>query len=205
MSQRSVEERFDAQQVMTMAQRLPVSEIEALGESTALRETGLIRARAGDLEVARHFIADARFNMRDVFLSEEATLLFETYQLPAESFLDYLEQRFEEAREAMHRAAAAANRLSRDYGYAVELRRIHLGANLVKISMRAQAHENAVRQGMGLLRYILGDANAWPWHDLRLDRPDRLTDEAKLFVIAQVVAPLEQSVRELGLSATPGR
>jgi hypothetical protein len=190
MTERSIEERFDAQQVIAMAQRLTVREIEALGEATELREKGLRRARAGDFADGRRLIDSARLNTDRVALSDEAARMFETYQRPAESYVDFRQGRFADAAAAMLAAIADANQLRSEYGYIVELRRIHLGANMIRIAATSGDHDAAIRAGLGLARYVIGDREGWPWPALKLADVDPLSVDARLLVLGQVLRPL---------------
>jgi tetratricopeptide (TPR) repeat protein len=197
MSNHSIENRFDAQQVIAMAQRLKVREIEALGEATELREAGLRAARADDLTLGHRLIHEARVNREFVALSDEAATMFETYQRAAESYIDYREGRYDAAIAAMQMAIADANRLRVHYGYIVELRRIHLAANIIRIAVRAGNHEEAMQAGFQLVRYILGNRNAWPWATLVLEDTDLLSNECRSFVLAQVLFPLSDALAAL--------
>jgi hypothetical protein len=189
-----IEDRFEAQQVITMAHRLPVREIEALGEATDLREAGLRAARSGDLARGRHLIADARASRESVALSEEASTLFETYQLAAQSYINYRECNYDAAISAMRDALRSANRLRAVFGYIVEVRRIHLAANLLRLAASSGSHDEAIRTGLRLVRYVLGDRNAWPWASLTLDSVDILSSDSKVFVLAQILRPLSDAL-----------
>lgn len=201
MGTHPIELRFDAQQVITMAQRLPVREIEALGECTDLREAGLRAARAGELVVGARLVGEARANIERVELGEEAATMFETYQLAAESYLDYRNARCGAAAQRMRGAIAHANKLRTRYGYVVELRRIHLAANLVRIEVQRGHHGAALEGGLGLLDYIAGAPDAWPWRELGINDPDRLSADARLFVVDQVLRPLNTAIAKEGLAA----
>ena len=172
-----IEARFDARQVLTMAMRLPVSQIEALAESTDLREAGLRAARNGAVADGRRLVASARENRCCVILETEADLLFETYQQAAEAFLAYRDGQFDRAYLQMRLAISHANRLRQDYAYPTELRRVHLGANLLRVSVAAGDWPRAVTQGLGLLGYLLGRRQDWPWPDLTLQDADLISVE----------------------------
>ncbi len=197
MSGNSVQERFDAQQVVAMAMRLRVNEIEALGESTELREAGLKTIRAGDLEVGQQLIVEARENRERTQLSEEAQTLFETYQLAAESYVHYVVDNLEKAEAAMMMAIATANDLQRNYGYVIELRRVHLAANVIRINLKHVDPVAAITMGIKLIKYVLGDTTQWPWRELALERMDRLSLEEQILILPQLLAPLSTAFSKL--------
>ncbi len=197
MSENSVQERFDAQQVVAMAMRLSVNEIEALGESTELREEGLKTIRAGDLQLGQQLIAEARENQQRVRLSAEAQTLFDTYQLAAESYVHYVVGNLEKAEAAMMMSISTANALQRSYGYIIELRRVHLAANIIRINLKHSDPSAAIAMGIKLIKYLGGDTAQWPWDELALDQADHLTSEEQILILSQLLSPLASALSKL--------
>lgn len=187
---RNLEQAFDALQVMSMAQRLPVGEIEALGEATDLREGGLRLARSGQPDRGAGLIAEARELFESAGLSHEARACAETYQTAAEAYVDYRGARYLAAEQALLEALRTSKILRDEYGYSAEMRRVHLARNVVRVKAAAGEQLGALELAVMLVRHIAGEANAWPWPSLALAEPEALTVEQGWFVLDQVLVEI---------------
>ena len=183
-----LEQIYNTVHTITMSERLPLAEIMLLGEATDFREEGLQLARAGENADGARLIAESRLRFEQAGLSQEALLLAESFQEAAEAYVQYKANHHIEAKTLLLDAIRCCCVLHNDYDYPVEIRRIHLARNIVRVTMLAGEPVEALGLADRLIRYIEDDANAWPWPSLVVTEPDGLGLDARLFLMDQVLS-----------------
>jgi hypothetical protein len=201
---RDLQSTYDARYAVEVARRLPLAEITALGDATDLREEGLALARAGQLDRGAELVAAARRAFTGAALSAEAVLLAEWFQEPAEAYLQFRRGDPAGAEDSLLRAVAACVRLRAGFGYRVELRRVHLARNIVRVRNFAGRPVDALELAHHLVDHIEGVPGAWPWPQHTVAEPDDLTLDVRLLLLDQVLgdvarllSPARPDAREL--------
>jgi hypothetical protein len=187
---RNIDVTYDARLTIEMARRLSLTEITNLGHATELREQGLALARAGNLPGGSELIAASRHQFEHAELSPEALLLAEWFQMPAEAYVQYRCGDTVLAEESLMRAIEFCVRLRTDYGYRVELRRIHLTCNVVRVRDQGGRPLEALELGHHLIDYIQGVSEAWPWPSIAVVDPDALALDVRLAIMDQVLGTI---------------
>jgi hypothetical protein len=137
-----------------------------MSAALAARTRGLAAARKGDLEVAEANLRTSRDIMEVPWLSAESHALLASFQEAAEAFIDFRCGRHDLARERVYRAMSAdGTLLSREGYHVLELHRVQLGHNLARVDANAGEPERAARTLAGLLIYLEGEREAWPFPD----------------------------------------
>jgi hypothetical protein len=206
---RSLEQILDAQQVVTMAQRLSPDELELLGEATGSREAGLRMARDGDLGAAAAHLDDARAIAAAYALSHEGRCCAATFQAAAEAYLAYRRGDAAGAEALTVAAIGDSIELQARYGYGFDLRLVHLARNVVRVRAVGGRRQAALDLALALIGVVAGDPAGWPWPDPRLVSPalsagdiaDMATDQL-LAEIAALLGPARPDAATL-LAAAP--
>jgi hypothetical protein len=158
-----VSRRFGAAYLRQMSKSLTLMEVSAVLSAERVREAGLAEARAGDLVKASRLVAEARVTTVAANLSGEALWAAETFQLAAESYLNYRRRLYAEAAAELHGAIAVSIRLGSECGYRMDYRILHLARNLVHTESVLGSKRIAVGQALRLGAFISGRATAWPF------------------------------------------
>lgn len=195
-----LDDKFNALHLLRLAKNLALGEIGVLMTATERREAGLSLARAGIPSKAWEFMRVARSLCAEADLSIEAQLVASSFQLAAEAFVWFKTGSHREAETALCAALEAAVRLHDEFGYDIEVRRIHLLRNLVRVFTESGRSEDALVLALKLLSYIECPA-AWPSpygavrhppDALSVDEQDAMLDQ----VLGEITLLLERQ-REL--------
>jgi hypothetical protein len=184
----NMEHRTGVHYVIDLSRRLTQPEIALLGRATEMREQALVKARGGSLADARRELAATEQFVVDQVRSEEGRLTARSFQAAAEAFLEHVEKRHEVARNLLLEALALCKRLRTEYGHRLEIRRVHLARNIVRLVWAAEGHQEAWDLGASLLEYVWVADSRWPLGEatdvdsaeretLRLDERTFLTDQ----------------------------
>lgn len=174
----NLERRFNAAHVLEMSKRLPLDAIATLLKASHVREQGLALARAGELASATTTLDEARAIYVPASLSLEARAVADTFQLAADAYLQYRRDEHERAITSLRAALGLCSTLKDEYGYRVEVRRVHLARNIVRVQTASGNYGEALRLAYSLLHYLEGHGACWPFPELGLDTPpDELTAE----------------------------
>lgn len=184
---RNLEGSYDARYAVEVARRLPLEEITSLGRATDLREEGLAFARSGDRDRGAELVAESRRHFEGAGLSPEALLLAEWFQTPAEAYVQYRCGDFADAEASLMRAIEVCVTLRADFGYRVEVRRVHLARNIVRVRNYGGRPLDALELAHHLVDYIEGVPSAWPWPSTAIASPDVPSLDVRLLVMDQVL------------------
>ena len=187
----NIDEKYNVQHLLKLTKGLCLPEITILLESTNLREYGLSSIKAGDLENGSLQIDAAAQKYNDKTLSREAIIVADSFQMAAEAYLQYKQNDFSKALNSLVNAIKACNNLRDEYNYDVEIRRIHLARNIVRVMAFNDDQIGACLVAFKLLGYIQGATELWPFPNLTLTtQSDHLIKEEQWFLIDQILAEL---------------
>jgi hypothetical protein len=200
----NIEGTYDVRYAVEMARRLPLEEITSLGHATDLREEGLTAARSGDLDLGADLVAEAKRHYESAGLSPEALLLAGWFQWPADAYIQYRRGDHLDAEASLLRGIEACVALRNEFKYRVELRRIHLARNIVRVRNHGGRPLDALELAHHLMNYIEGAADSWPWMTTAITNTDSLELDIRLLLTDQVLAdvarllsPTRPDAREL--------
>lgn len=187
----NVERRLSVRYVAELSQRLPGAEVELLARATDLRERALVMARAGDTAAARAGLVDAgRFVDRHI-LSCEGRLSAHSFHAAAAAFVEHVEGQHGIAYQGMIEALGHCRRLRLEFGHSVEVRRVHLARNLVRLIGCLDRHQEAWELDRELLDYIWVSGRPWPLEKgTALDAAQRetLRQDERVFLADQLLS-----------------
>jgi hypothetical protein len=186
---RPVEVDLDAQYgeacLQRMAANLPAADVACLVASSRSREQGLRLCRDGGAG-GRELLAEARGILAAARLSDEAKVVAESFQQPAEAYLHYRLGKPIAARRALIDALGCCRVMEAIYGYEVEARRVHLARNVARVERVAGDRTDALHLALRLVRYIDGEAAAWPLRSVATTAPPPLTIDEQRALLDQL-------------------
>lgn len=178
---------YNSRHVLGMARRLTLPEIAVLLHASGTREQALAEARARRLDEATTLMREARREYEDAGLSAEATAIAHSFQDAAEAFLEFTCGRHEAAKARLASALASCVELRERYGYSVEVRRVHLARNAVRVMTLAGEHAASMRLAAALIDYVVG-AGPWPVASIGgACAADPLTEDEQLLLLDQLL------------------
>lgn len=187
-SRLNLDRYFNGQLLLEWSKRLPLGEITSLLAAAKLRENGLAEARAGHPEKAEASLRQARNELTRSPLSEEALLMGQSFQHPAEAYLHYRQGKFEAAKATLTLALEECASLRDRYGYPVEVRRVHIGRNIARVEAVAGQPEEALRLVCLLIGYLDEKMECWPFSSACLrSTPDPLEEAERLSLLDQLL------------------
>jgi hypothetical protein len=163
---KDIEMRFGARYLLAMSNRVPIEDIAVFLGASSERERGLVNLRTGNFGAGEKALALARELFSERPLCQEVRLAAESFQLPAEAYLQYRREQGALAQQSLLDAIATCQRLGQEYHHDVEVRRIHLARNIARVRSKAGDAVGALRMLKMLIRYINGHLDAWPLRDL---------------------------------------
>ncbi|MEO8333639.1 MAG: hypothetical protein ABI664_01615 [bacterium] len=146
---------------VSMAERIPpeLQRLSFLGN--VARDTALAAARSGKAAQAEEALLRARNSVAGY--EPELTRFADTLTEAVAAYVDYKQQRFPEARAGLELSLDATNRMMTDYRCEkMQLRRVHLVANIVRMGARNGDAAGALDIASGILSYLEGDEASWP-------------------------------------------
>jgi hypothetical protein len=187
----NLDKQYNDQYLLLIAERLSSFEISILLKASEVRERGLALARSGDVENGGKALNAAREIYVETNLSKEALITAESFQAPADAYLQYKRKEYGEACASLVAALKACQILRDEYGHKVEGRRIHLVRNIIRVESVAGNLNEPMRLAGSLLRYIESGNECWPFPELRLlTLPDPLTLEEKWVLMDQILGEI---------------
>jgi hypothetical protein len=158
---------FSTQYLIEMGTRLTLPEVTILLEAETVRSKALIRARSGDFAGSEQALWMAKQLCEQINLSTEAALAADTYHTAAQAFLEYKRHRYKAARRLLLQSLDSSGVLNDEFGYKMEMRRLHLGRNIARVEAVSLNYCSAIRHTVSLLRYIEGIRKSWPFSETR--------------------------------------
>jgi hypothetical protein len=186
-----LEDKYQTQLLLQMVIGLSAPEIALLLRAACAREKGLALVRAGDTESGARCIREARDICSIGGLSREATLLAKSFQTAAEAYLQYRKAKYAYAHASLMEAVNACQILRSEYGYNVEVRRVHLARNLVRVKTAGGEQKEAMRIASILVGYVEGNHEIWPIPQEHLHAsPGVLASEDRWFLLDQILGEI---------------
>ncbi len=155
---------------LSMADRIPpeLQRLSLLGN--VARDAALAAARAGKGAAAEDAVRRARAVVAGH--DPEVTRFADTLTEAVAAYVDYKQRRFPEARAGLERSLDATNRMMMDYRCEkMQLRRVHLVANIVRMGARNGDPAGALDIASRLLSYLEGDDASWPLSGFEVASP----------------------------------
>jgi len=182
-------EQYTNQYLQQLAKRLSSFETSILFKAAELQGRGVALAKSGDIHNGGKALNAAREISVETNLSREAFITIESYQAAADAYLQYKRKEYREARASVVAALKACQILRDEYGQnLVELRRLQLVRNIIRVEAVAGNLSEAMRLASSILRYIESGNECWPFPELPLlTLPEPLALEEKLVVIDQIL------------------
>jgi hypothetical protein len=183
---------FDQLLMAAVSTRIPLAEQLHSRVASAARSRALKAARNGQLVVAQQALDEGAAILTHEMLSTECRMLIETFHEAVAAYLDYRRDEHDAARRRVYRAMSIDNDLIKQYGYEImELHRIQLGHNLVRIEARVGDRVKAAQLCAGLLTYLEGSGEDWPFPELGYGaHPTRLPIDLRRAMFLQVTGEL---------------
>jgi hypothetical protein len=185
------DKKYHEEYLSKMAVQLSREEIATIDAASATREKGLHLIRSGDLVGGALALKEATVVFEYAKLSKEAKLIIDSYQMAAEAYLHYSKGIFSEAYKSLIKAIKFCHLLRDDYGYPIEVRRIHLARNIVRVLSFSGEHIVAMEIACLLIRYLNGEQDSWPLTSLKLtSTPETMEMEEKCCLVDQILAEI---------------
>jgi tetratricopeptide (TPR) repeat protein len=197
----NMERRQGALYVAELSRNLSDEEMDRLAEATSLREQALEKAREGELERARLLLTEAHDFIGTHLSSPEARTSACSYYAAAAAFVEFSEGNLQTAFELLSEALLLCRQLHSDYGHSVEVRRVHLSRNIVRIVWRMGRHVEAWQLCLGLLNYVWGQEARWPLdEETAIAVPDReiLRIDERVFLTDQLLSEAISTAADAG-------
>jgi hypothetical protein len=183
--------KYTTQHILKLARSASLPEITVLLHASEIREKGLAFVKAGDTATGSEWLREARHMFSEAALSREARISADSFQYPAEAYLQYRRGEYGQAEASLLQAIVLCHALRDDYQHQVEVRRIHLARNVVRVKTRAGNREEALRMASLLVRYVEGHEAQWPLRELRMtSEPDPLLAEERWALMDQVLGEI---------------
>jgi hypothetical protein len=183
--------KYHAEHILKIARTASLPEVTVLVRASEIREKGLAFIKAGDNANGAKWLREARRMFSGAELSREARLSAESFQYPAEAYLQYSRGDYGEAAASLLQAIVLCHALRDDYQHEVEVRRIHLARNIVRVKTKAGGRKDALMMSSLLVGYIEGHAALWPLPELRMtSTPDPLLAEERWALMDQVLGEI---------------
>jgi hypothetical protein len=190
-SELSLDKKYNTQQLLKLARSASLPEITVMLHASRIREMGLASAKAGDTAKGAELIREARRIFSEAALSKEALLAMNSFQYPAEAYLQYKNGDYAQAEASILRSIMLCQVLRDEYEHQVEVRRIHLARNVVRVKTLAGNGEQALRMAGLLVGYVEGDQAQWPLPELCMtSAPDPLLAEERWVLMDQVLGEI---------------
>lgn len=159
---------FDHHLEASISVRLTLKEQLLMRVSAGARARALSAARSGNLRVARQALDESLDILHSVSLSTEAKYMVRSFHEAVEAYLAYKHGQFDQAHRRILEALETDGILITRYGYKIlDLHRIQLGHNLMRIKVRENHLKEAAQLCCNLLHYIEGDKESWPFPEFR--------------------------------------
>ena len=124
-SELSLDKKYNTQQLLKLARSASLPEITVMLHASRIREMGLASAKAGDTAKGAELIREARRIFSEAALSKEALVAMNSFQYPAEAYLQYKNGDYAQAEASLLRSIILCQILRDEYEHQVEVRRIH--------------------------------------------------------------------------------
>ncbi|MBH8563494.1 hypothetical protein I8748_15085 [Nostoc sp. CENA67] len=148
---------------MLMRTRLSSTDRLLISKFSNARQRGLLAARRGDFNAAESAFTAARLLLKLKQLSDEGSLLYQSFLEQAEAYLDYRRGEFEQARNRIYQALEIDMILEEKYGYEIVLfGRIQLVHNLVRIDAGCMELHRSTKLAFQILGYLDGILDTLP-------------------------------------------
>lgn len=187
----NMEQRQNVQYVSDASRRLPETEIALLAQAAELRERGLALARKREPIEARRLLSKALAIVEQHVPSVEGRAIAHSFHAAVQAYVDHVDGLHNSSCDALVAALVLCRRLRLDYGYRVEVRRVHLARNIVRLTWSLKRHVEAWRICGQLLAYVWGIGMPWPLgEDTSIAPPDRenLKQDERLFLTDQLLS-----------------
>lgn len=188
---RNMEQRQSVRYIADLSRRLPAWEMALLADATEQREQALALAREGNALGARRLLAEAHRFINERIPSDEGRTSARSFHAAAEAFVDHAEGRHDGAYALLSEALGLCRRLRLEYGHTVEIRRVHLARNAVRLLWCLGRHEEAWTCCGDLLGYVWGSHRPWPLGEataLQVDQREPLRDDERIFLTDQLLS-----------------
>jgi hypothetical protein len=190
-----LDKKYNARDLVKTARNATLPEITILLRASGIREEGLTLVRAGDITSGERLLRAARHIVSEAGLSKEALASSESYQYPAEAYLQYKKGEYDRAEALLFQSIVLCDVLHDEFDHQVEVRRIHLARNIVRVKTRAGDCEEALRMASLLVGYVEGDQAQWPLLQRPTERPpDPLLPEERWILMDQVLGEIARLV-----------
>ncbi len=182
----NLDAHFNAEYVLRMGKTLTLPEIACLLQSSRLREQALHLCRMSRHDEARALIGEARALLIGAELSDEAKAIGDSFQQAAEAFLYYRGGDSAAAKAALLTALRGCSVLGNTYGYEVEVRRVHLARNIIRVESASGDGTAALRLALCLVHYVDGVHELWPFPEVEIVGSSPLSMEERRILMDQV-------------------
>lgn len=202
----NLEKRHSALYVAELSCRLGADEMRLLNDATNLRENALSLARDGQTDAAQGLIDEAQEFVDKQLVSDEGKLSAMSFHMAAASFVTYVSKDIDTAMVLLTNALKCCQRLKVDYNHNVEMRRVHLARNIVRLQSEMRLHQLAWDTCEQLLCYVWNNRVDWPLDketnlplelrsDLRNDEKVHLSDQLLSELLSVIVTAEKHSVK----------
>jgi hypothetical protein len=144
--------------------------------------------RSGDVANGEKLLDDARKICLDAKLSNEALSAAETFQTAAEAYIQYKKKAYHKAITSLINSLEFCRVLNNEYGYSMEMRRVHLARNIVRVESSSNNLGEAMKLASSMVRYLEGDDEFWPFCKTQLwTKGNSLTSQEKWCCIDEIL------------------
>ncbi len=187
----NLNEKYNIKFLAEMFMRVSVRETMAILQASQVRAQAIALSRSGEIDQAHNALKQAELISSHVGLSREARMANSDYQNAAKAYVEYKMQDYRKAESSLRTALKCCRTLRDQYHYVVDVHRITLARHLIRVKSSAGRREDAFALACLLVRYIEGEAECWPFSDLRLTTPnDLLSTEDQSSLLDQTLSDI---------------
>ncbi len=195
----NIEKRYNSAHMLKLAQSASLNEITITLKSAAMREKALARLRTEDFGPGAALLATARDIYKNEELGREVMQSADSFQFAAEAYLHYKRKEYRRAEVLLLHSINACEILHVEYGHDIEIRRIHLAANVVRVKRLARSPNQALKLAADLIAYLYEPDARWPLpHDVSDGKVKTLDLLEVLGLADQIVDAVSFSVTSSG-------
>jgi len=116
----TLDKKYNAQYILKIARNVSLPEITVLIRASEIREKGLAAVKAGDTTNGGALLREARRIFSEAALSKEALVSADSFQYPAEAYLQYRRGEYDQAEASVLQAIMLCHVLRDEYEHQVE-------------------------------------------------------------------------------------
>jgi hypothetical protein len=192
----NLDEQYSALFMQKLTESLPSLEVKFISSLSNKREEGLSLLRKGAISEGSEILSKLRFSIQKTNTSKETFLVLDTFQSAAEAYLHYRTSEFSSAIKMTLQSIESLRILRTEFNHDLEIRKIHLTVNMIRIMVSNQNSEEALVHSCNLLKYIWLNHKICPFESNSWGNRENISIEEKLILSDQIINEIGILIRK---------